>query len=135
PHASAVWGAGRYPSRASPTPSLPASAAGLGHHDAYRLDASSSRISGRSPARKDVDSNLVAGDFDDGVSERLGCLLRHVVTDPVEELMRILPGELAPIGRAACILAVEIARDRDRRLSDDGARVELVLEAVVLRLA
>src|SRR5690349_14250612 len=85
--------------------------------------------------REDVDSDLVAGDFDDGVSKRLGRLLWHVMTDPVEDLMRILPGELAPIRSAARVWAVEIARDRDRRLSDDGARVELVLEAVVLGVA
>src|ERR1044071_2488364 len=57
------------------------------------------------------------------------------MTDPFEDLMRVLPGELAPIGRAARIGAVEITGDRDRRLSDDRTRIKLALEAVVLRVA
>jgi hypothetical protein len=62
---------------------------------------------------------LVGVDFQDGVRERLGGPLRHVVADAEEDAVRVRTGELARVGGAVGRGPVEIAADRDRRDADD----------------
>src|SRR6267154_5420256 len=78
---------------------------------------------------------LVPVDVDDGLGKRFRSFLRHVVTDAVQDPVRILAGELARVAFAVPGWTVEVAGDGDGRNGDDGALEEFLLQLVILRLA
>src|SRR5260221_11715342 len=74
-------------------------------------------------------------DVDDGLDECLRSFLRHVVTDAVQDPVRMLAGEFALVAFAVLGRTVEVAGEGDGRNGDGRTLEELLLHLFILRLA
>ena len=77
----------------------------------------------------------VSADCDDGVGKSLRSFLRNVMTDALEDSVRVSARELLGVGRSVRSRTVEITSYGDRGHGDNRSSEEPLLESVVLRLA
>ena len=73
-------------------------------------------------------------DVDDGLGKCLRSFLRHIVTDAVEDSVRVFAGELSRVGFSVGGCAVEVTGNRYRRDRDHRSLEQLLLERVITRL-
>jgi hypothetical protein len=63
---------------------------------------------------------LNTGDFDHRLGKLVRCFLRHVVSDALQDLVRVLSGEFARIGSPSAAAPSKSLADGDRGHGDDG---------------